>query len=78
MVRRRETWRRREKVKGCERPWEAAPAAGARIPHYWRKRGGFGGLGIPQEVGPQVKGGWGGCGPLGVLVGSVVMLKRMD
>lgn len=78
MARRRETWRRREKLKGCERPWEAAPAAGARIPHYWGKRGGFGELGILQEIGPQVKGGWGGCGRLGVLAGSVVMLKRMD
>lgn len=63
MERRRGTWRRREKVKGRERPGEAGRAARAEICHYWRKHGGFARYGIPHEVLLQVRKGWSGQGP---------------
>lgn len=67
MAMRIETWRRRERVKVCEKPEEDGSAERAKISPYWRKHGGFGGPGIPLEVLPQLRD-----------VRAVVMLTEMN
>lgn len=80
MMRKRETWRRRVKVKGCERPEEVGPAARGKISRYWRRHGVFGSPRAPLEILPLATDGWSqqtlGYWPLGAW--ALLMLKELN